>query len=53
MPWTNPSNVAVTRMPIYNERQTGLCNSTLFYFQNYMNNLSLPFSFDSAIAVVK
>ena len=52
-PWTDPTKVAVPGYATYSNRPTALCNLSMLYFQNYMNNLTLPFSFDSAVAVMK
>ena len=52
-PWTISSLVGVPGIPIYGGRETVLCNSSYQQFTNFMNNLSLPFTFDHAVAIME
>ena len=52
-PWTNSNKFGIPKFPIYNGRIPLNSNSSLYSFQNFMNNLSLPFNFDHAVGITK
>ena len=52
-PWTNQTISGVPGNTIYNNKKTILCNASLTQFANYMNNLSLPFQYDHAVAIME
>jgi hypothetical protein len=52
-PWTNYSLVAVPGYQIYQNRQTALADVCWNLFATTMNNMSLPFTFDYAVAIMK
>jgi hypothetical protein len=50
-PWTNTTLCGVSGISTYNGRYTLLADSSFASFSSYMNNLSLSFSYDHAVAV--
>ena len=51
--WTNRSYVGLSHTTSYNGRQVILDENTLVAFRNYMQSLTLPFSYDVALGLVK
>lgn len=49
--WTDPSLVGYTTK--YNGREVLLTTATIDAFRNYMNSLSLPFTYDHAVGLFK
>ena len=51
--WTNPAVVGDSNYPTYNGRDVVVSTLTLTEFMNYMNSLSLPFTYDHAVGWLK
>ena len=51
--WTNWTMVGLTSIFSYKGRQVILDENTLVAFRNYMQSLTLPFSYDVALGLVK
>jgi hypothetical protein len=51
--WTNEQLYGVTGVASYNGRPVVLADRVLDAFRDYVNSLTLPFSFDNAIGFLK